>query len=338
MRSDLHHGPAPVSASADRPAVPDRLAHPGRPDRAAGATSAEVVGAAVPGGPGSEPTWRELMVEARTRLQAAGGHSPDQQARWLVEQAGGMSAAELQLALDRPATAAAAAILHEMVDRRVAGEPLQYVLGRWSFRTLDLVVDRRVLIPRPETEVLVDAALAECDRLGATTAVDLGTGSGAIGLSLLVERPHLQVWATDASPDALAVAGANLAELGAASDRAHLVEGVWFEALPEALRGRIDVVVSNPPYVAEPEMAELPSEVRDWEPGEALVAGPEGLDALSVVVAGAPAWLARPGALLCEMAPHQARAVTAMAAAAGFTSISVWPDLAGRDRILHARL
>jgi release factor glutamine methyltransferase len=284
------------------------------------------------------PTWRELVVGATQRLQAAGHGNASQEAQWLVEHAGGLGAVELRLALDRPASRLAVESVSELLDRRVAGEPLQYVLGRWSFRTLDLVVDRRVLIPRPETEQLVETALVECDRLGATTAVDLGTGSGAIALSLLVERPDLEVWATDVSPDALAVARTNLNELGTVSTRCHLAEGAWFDALPGHLRGSIDVVVSNPPYVAEPEMTELPDEVRAWEPSEALAAGPEGLDALATIVAAAPGWLARPGALLCEMAPHQSRQVADMATEAGFTSVSVWPDLTGRDRILHARL
>jgi release factor glutamine methyltransferase len=283
-------------------------------------------------------TWRQMATSAAARLRAAAQGNASQEARWLVEHAGGLSAVGLQLVFDRPAPADAVTALAPLLERRLRGEPLQYVLGRWSFRSLDLAVDRRVLIPRPETEMLVEAALAEIDRLGATTAVDLGTGSGAIALSLLVERPRLDVWATDASADALAVARTNLDALGEASVRGHLVEGPWFEALPDALRGTIDVVVSNPPYVAAGEMADLSPQVRDWEPHQALAAGPEGLDALAAIVAVAPGWLARPGALLCEMAPHQARAVTVMAAEAGFTSVSVWPDLAGRDRILHARL
>jgi release factor glutamine methyltransferase len=225
-----------------------------------------------------------------------------------------------------------------MLDRIGAGEPLQYVLGRWSFRSLELDVDPRVLIPRPETEVLVEAALAECDRLGATTAVDLGTGSGAIALSLLVERPGLEVWASELSPGALDVARANLARLGPAAARGQVVAGSWFEALPARLRGRVDVVVSNPPYVAEPEVPDLPADVREWEPRQALVSGRSGLDDLATIVEEAPRWLARPGALLCEMAPHQAGAVAERARAAGFTSVSTWPDLAGRDRVLRARL
>lgn len=283
--------------------------------------------------------WRELVAEAQDKLRAAGVDNAAQEARWLAERAGGFEPAELPLALDRPVTVRSATFFVQMLDRRVAGEPLQYVLGRWSFRTLELYVDRRVLIPRPETEVLVELALAECDRLGAQVAVDLGTGSGAIALALARERPGLgEVWATDASPDALAVARANLAGLGRAAARVRMVEGSWFAALPEDLRGAVDVLVSNPPYVAPDEMAELPAEVRDWEPVQALRAADDGMADIAVIVAAAPGWLAWPGALLVEMAPRQTAEAQRLARLAGFGSVSVWPDLAGRDRILLARL
>jgi release factor glutamine methyltransferase len=282
--------------------------------------------------------WRRLVAAAAGRLSTAGVDDPDQEARWLAERAGGFDPTELQLALDQVPTRHARAHFDRMLERRLAGEPLQYALGRWSFRTLDLYLDPRVLIPRPETEVLVERALAECDRLGASTVVDLGTGSGAVALSLAVERPRLgQIWATDVSEEALAVARANLAGVGRAAGRVRLVHGSWFEALPGQLRGAVDVVVSNPPYVADAEMAELPAEVRDWEPHHALVAGSEGLDGVRAVVAGAPTWLARPGALVVEMAPHQTAPAQRLAREAGCTSASIWPDLAGRDRILVAR-
>jgi release factor glutamine methyltransferase len=225
-----------------------------------------------------------------------------------------------------------------MLERRLAGEPLQYVLGRWGFRGLDLFLDPRVLIPRPETEALAEAALAECERLDARLAVDLGTGSGAIALALAAERVPLEVWATDASADALDVARANLAGLGRAAARIRLAEGSWFAALPDELRGRIDVVVSNPPYVRADEMDELPDDVRGWEPELALVSGPEGLDDIAHIVAEAPGWLRRPGALLLEIDPRQAEATKRLARGAGFGSVSVWPDLTGRDRIVQARL
>jgi release factor glutamine methyltransferase len=212
---------------------------------------------------------------------------------------------------------------------------LQYVLGRWGFRTLDVHVDSRVLIPRPETEVVVDHALQVVDDLSATTVVDLGTGSGVIAMSLAAERPRLSVWATDVSPDALAVARANLAGLGRAASRVRVAEGEWFAALPAELKGAIDVVVGNPPYVAEDDR--LPAEVSDWEPRDALIAGPTGLEAIESIVRNAPAWLRRTGALVLEIGETQGDAVRSLASAAGFTSVDVASDLTGRPRVLVAR-
>ena len=238
-----------------------------------------------------------------------------------------------------------------MVERRAAGEPLQYVIGRWPFRGLELLVDRRVLIPRPETEVVAEVALTEAVRAGArrgrpdpwgqaatTYAVaDLGTGSGALALALAAELPDAEVWATDRSPEALAVAGANLAAVGLAATRVRLAEGVWYEALPGALRGRLRVIVSNPPYVAESEHGTLPVEVRDHEPYAALVAGPAGTEAIDVLVGAGLGWLEPGGALVMEIAPHQAVTGAERATRAGFVDVEVRADLAGRDRVLVAR-
>jgi release factor glutamine methyltransferase len=283
--------------------------------------------------------WRELVELARSRLREMEAcDNPGQEARWLAERAGGFEPAELQLALNEPVTERSGTHFHLMLDRRLTGEPLQHVLGRWSFRTLELVVDNRVLIPRPETEVLAGMALEECERLDADLAVDLGTGSGAIALSLAVERPDLEVWATDVSSDALSVAKANLAGLGRRARGVRMVEGRWFDALPSELKGRIDVLVSNPPYVAPEEMDDLPAEVREYEPEVALVAPDRGMADIREILATASTWLARPGAVLLEMAPHQTSEAAGSARAAGFGSVSVWPDLAGRDRVLLARL
>ena len=271
--------------------------------------------------------WRAFLAEAEQRLTEV-------DARRIVEEASGYEGAELVLGLDEPATERGVQHFDAMVERRAAGEPLQYVLGRWGFRTLDLFVDQRVLIPRPETEVVVGIALEEAERLAATTAVDLGTGSGAIALSLAAERPGLEVWATDADPGALDVARANLAGLGRPAERVRVREGSWFDALPDDLR--FDLVVSNPPYVAESD--DVPAEVADWEPRRALVPGPTGLEAIEVIVAEAPAWLRRPGALVVELAPHQADTVVALAEAAGFADAEVRLDLTGRPRVLLARL
>jgi release factor glutamine methyltransferase len=282
-------------------------------------------------------TWRALRDGARAELRGAGVDDPDQEVRWMIEAASGLDAAEQAAAGDAVADVRHRRAFAELVRRRVAGEPLQYVLGRWGFRTLDLLVDRRVLIPRPETEVVAGLAIdALAAREGTPIAVDLGTGSGAIALAIAAERwPAVEVWATDASPDALAVARANLAALGRRAAVVRLVEGHWFAALPEELRGRVDVLVSNPPYVADGE--ELPAAVADWEPVAALRAGPDGLDDLRTIVAGAPGWLAPAGVLVVELGEAQADAVLALARAAGLLDAAVHPDLAGRPRALVAR-
>ena len=168
-----------------------------------------------------------------------------------------------------------------------AGEPLQYVLGSWAFRRLDLMVDRRVLIPRPETEEVAGVAvdLARCVTAAPLHCADLGTGSGAIGLSLAAElathRPRLdaEVWLTDVSTDALDVARANLAGLGRGAPTVRVAAGSWFDALPDDLRGRLDVVVANPPYVARRRSGRRRRSCATWEPHVRLFAGADGLDA-----------------------------------------------------------
>ena len=278
-------------------------------------------------------TWRELLAEATERLGSA------HEARWLVERASGFDGTDYALGLGEPVPARAVPFFEDLVARRAAGEPLQYVLGRWGFRRLDLFVDRRVLIPRPETEMVVQVALAELAALGVRrpTVVDLGTGSGAIALSVAVEVPSARVVATDESADALEVAALNLTGIGTlAAGRVELRQGSWFDALDPALRGEVQLVVSNPPYVADREV--LPDEVAGWEPSGALRAGPTGLEDVQRIVAEAPAWLARPGVLVVELAPHQAGAAIALARSAGFTSAEARLDLTGRERMLLARL
>lgn len=293
---------------------------------------------------GGTLTWRELLAEATERLQGlpgGPGHPEDvaaSDARRIVEEASGVAAAELILALEDPVTDRGMARFDDMLARRVAGEPLQYVMGHWGFRNLDLMVDRRVLIPRPETEMVAGVCLAELDRLGASsspmTVVDLGTGSGAIALAVATERVRTTVWATDISEEALAVARANLAGVGRAAARVTLVEGYWFDALPVDLMGSVQVVVSNPPYVAA--TAELPSEVSDWEPTMALLSGADGLDDLRRIIAGAPDWLTDDGVLVCEISPEQAAVVMELASGS-FAEVAVEPDLTGRPRALIAR-
>jgi len=285
---------------------------------------------------GAAVTWRQLYADATERLGAAAA------ARWVCETASGYSGREWPAALDQPATQGGVAAVDTMLERRAAGEPLQYVLGAWAFRTLDLAVDPRVLIPRPETEQVVEVALTEARTLLAAgrrplLAADLGTGSGAIALSLAAELPigAVDVWACEVDAGALVVAGANLAGSGRTAACVRLAEGAWYRALPGELEGRLDVVVSNPPYIAEGD-PEVASDVVAWEPPGALFAGADGLDALRIVVGDAPRWLAPGGALVCEIGASQGAAVRALALDAGLVDVEIRPDLAGRDRILVA--
>ncbi len=281
-------------------------------------------------------TWRELW---RTTAERIGDPVPT---RWLLEEASGGDAAALLRDLDREPSPAAAARLETLVRRRLSGEPLQHVLGHWGFRNLEVVVDSRVLVPRPETESVAGIALRELDRLcgsssGGGLVVDLGTGSGVIALSVVAERPAVRVIATDRDPAALEVAGANLSKLKpSAAARVQLRQGDWYGALPRDLLGQVTLIVANPPYLAEHEWFGLEPAVRDFDPYGALVAGPSGLEAIETIVAGSPAWLGRHGVLVMEIAPQQAPSALGLAREAGFDNAVVEDDLAGRCRVLVA--
>ena len=276
-------------------------------------------------------------------------HDPTSEARWLIEAVSGMDFTEQVLEADAPVSQRAVTQLDELLARRATGEPIQYVLGAWNFCGLDLFVDRRVLIPRPETESVVGHAIAEVQRLGERVGradpwaggithyavADLGTGSGAIALALADALPDAEVWATDADDDALQVARANIAATGSVAMRIRVESGRWFAALPDELRGSLLVVVSNPPYIAHGE--ELPAAVHDWEPHDALFAGPTGLEAIEVLLTEATDWLDAAGTLVLELAPHQAGTASELARTLGYQEVLVRQDLAGRDRSLIAR-
>ena len=296
-------------------------------------------------------TWRELRAVAIHELAVAGVGPAETEARFIVERASGYDAGEWPEIADSAPPARAEQELRDMVRRRVAGEPLQYVLGGWAFRGLDLFVDRRVLIPRPETEYVVEVALEEAARSGLrrsgrgvapvepepyATVADIGTGSGAIAIALATELVDVEVWATDVSEDALAVARANVA--GCAASRVRIAAaGDWFDPLPATLRGSLRLIVSNPPYVAEHEVSELPREVAAHEPRRALVSGPSGTEAIETLLERAPDWLAPGASLVCEIAPHQAAAMVEHARATGYHEVNVRDDLADRARVLVAR-
>jgi len=290
-----------------------------------------------------------LVAELTARLGAP------HEARFVVDEALDQVLGPGRRAPAGPLGAEVVARARALAARRAAGEPLQYVFGHWPFRTLDLLVDPRVLIPRPETEQVVEVALAEVRSLcasaqigGNLVAVDAGTGSGAIALSLAAELgPSCrEVWATDRSVDALAVARVNLDALRrralAPLPPVGLVAGNWLEPLPSRLRGEVRLVVANPPYVTAAEWEDLDAEVR-CEPRQALVAGParDGTDGsadVEAVLAQALEWLGRPGVAVVELAPHQADAAAPWARRLGYEEVRVAPDLAGRPRAVVARL
>lgn len=261
-----------------------------------------------------------------------------------------MAPPEVHRVLDDRVTTKAMARFDQLLARRERGEPLQYVLGRWGFRTLDLIVDQRVLIPRPETETVAGLAIdavnetrrrknSESNGTGAVAeravaVADLGTGSGAIALSVASECRGCRVYATDVSAQALAVARANLAGIGTAATAVSLHHGHWFDALPAGLEGTLDVVVANPPYVADSE--ELPAAVTEWEPETALRAGAGGLADLRTIVDQAPRWLAPRGVIVLEMSPAQTATVQQWCAELGWQA-TIHPDLNGRPRAVVAR-
>lgn len=273
-------------------------------------------------------TWRDVWSSTTKTL---GDRSL---ARWLCETASGCDVQEFDSELDGLVSTRCALHLESMVRRVLAGEPAQYVMGRWAFRHLDLMVDARVLIPRPETELLVEHVLRFVSTRPAPHLIaDLGTGSGAIGLSLLHELPidSAEVWLTDVSADALHVARANAAGIGRPAARARFAEGSWCDALPVDLRGKFTVLASNPPYIS-PDDAEVQESVRAHEPHVALFSGDDGLRDIGVIAEQAPQWLEPGGMLIVEMGHLQADAVRDIFAGHGLHNIETHVDLAGKPR------
>lgn len=251
----------------------------------------------------------------------------------------GVERLQVYLQHDRPLTSEEVDAYRDLIRRRLRREPVQYILGSVAFRELELKIDRRALIPRPETEVLVRVVLertevgADADA-GAPVAAELGTGSGAIALSLLAEGPFERVVATDVSAGALDLAGENAARLGL-TGRLELRRGPLWQ--PFGAGERFHVVVSNPPYVAEGERGGLAPEVAEWEPAEALFAGADGLDVIRPIVGGAAEHLRERGLLALELGHGQADAVERLLTEAGYVDVETIEDYAGRRRIAVAR-
>ena len=281
-------------------------------------------------------SWREMLASTVGQLGNA------QEARWLCEHASGMDSAEFSAEQDQLVTVACAKSLNSMVRDRLSGVPLQYVMQRWAFRHLDIMVDKRVLIPRPETEQVVQVALDIARKTSSDQAlrvVDLGTGSGVIGLSMAFElgAEAAHVWLTDASVDALDVARANMVGIGRAAANVRVVHGSWWDALPQDIAGQIDIAICNPPYIAQGD-SEVAPDVHLYEPHSALYASDNGLSDLRTVVEGASTWLKKSGWLVLEIGYQQGAEVLAMMSASGFVGAEIKQDLSGRDRIAVGQL
>lgn len=274
-------------------------------------------------------TLSELLAFCRREL-GPGRPPGDPVPEILVCAAAGIPRSRLHLERDRDA-GEPSPLLREWIARVAAGEPVQYVLGAWDFFGREFVLSRDTLIPRPETEGLVEAVLADIRRSGrrAPLALDVGTGCGAIAVTLAAEVPALRAVAVDVSRGALRVALAN-AERHGVAERVLFLQSDGYCALKWS--GRFDVVVSNPPYVSEGEWPTLPADVRGFEPPGALLAGPDGLSFLRVLAAGAAGLLRPGGALWCEIGETQGDAVRRLPCP-GLRFREVRRDLAGRDRI-----
>jgi release factor glutamine methyltransferase len=268
----------------------------------------------------------ELLAEGTRLLEHAGVDTARLDAELLIAKALGLTRIELYGNRDRELSADELAAARALVDRRVRREPAAYILGEWGFRRLMLKVDRRVLVPRPETEVVVERCLELVEGLGAPAVLDVGTGSGAIALAIADEHPGARVTAVDVSEDALEVARANAAATGLA---------VTFERrdLRDGLEGRYDLVVSNPPYVTAGEIEGLEPEVREWEPRIATV----GADHTELIAAAAAKVLVPGGWLVLEVGDGRAREVSELVGRLGYERVRASPDLTGRDRVVEAQ-
>ncbi len=273
-------------------------------------------------------TAREAVRTAAAELELAGCPSPRVDAEWLLGHALGISRTELYADGVRPLEAEEEERLRALVARRAAREPLAYILGEWGFRRLTLKVDPRVLIPRPETEVLVGRCLELLAGIEQPHVLDVGAGSGAIALAIADEHPGATVVATDSSSSALEVAAENRARAGL-GDRVELVEGDLFAGV----EAPFDLVVSNPPYVDPDEIRSLQPEVRDFEPRAALVA----TGVTQTLAVRAPEVLRAGGPLCLEVADGGAGNVARLLESLGYLDVTMTPDLAGRERVVDGR-
>jgi len=276
-----------------------------------------------------------LIEDATTRLIAAGADDPRLDAELLMAFAAGCTRERLiagTIAIDNGVRERYA----KLVDKRTARMPLAYIVGRREFYSLDLEVTHAVLIPRPETETLVAAALTHMDERPASRVIDLGTGSGAMAIAIAANAPHSQIVATDVSAEAIAVATRNAIRLGFASRIEFRRADCWTAIASGDALGCFDLIVSNPPYIFDAGIAVLAPEVRDYEPRTALAGGPDGLDFYRRIALNATGHLTPGGALIVEVGAGQAIEVAAIFRNAGLGNITTINDLAGIPRVVVA--
>lgn len=283
-------------------------------------------------------TIGSLVAWAKAALDRAGVANPIQEAGWLVEHALGLRSHQLVSHCDRPVSAEAWARSASLVARRVAREPLQYILGTQEFCGLPFSVGPGVLIPRPETELLVQEVVRRGGGGKAVTIVDVGTGSGCLAVTLATLLKEARILAVDRFPEALALARANARKLGV-EDRVEWYEGDLLAPLrARGIAGTVEVIVSNPPYIAETEWAELQPEVRLFEPPMALVAGPDGTEFHERLLQQAWNYLAPGGMLLMEVGQGQAPVVREIASRlGGYAPLRTVEDAAGIERVVIAQ-
>ncbi|HLF50100.1 MAG TPA: peptide chain release factor N(5)-glutamine methyltransferase [Methylomirabilota bacterium] len=280
----------------------------------------------------SETTALALLREGREALAGRGIQTARQDAEWLLASVLGVDRFSLYVEPTREAAPAGVVRYRALVDRRAAHEPLQYILGFEDFHGVRLAVTPAVLIPRPETEVLVEWAIEILKDLDPAVAADLGTGCGAIACVLAASLPGVEVLAVDRSLGALAVASDNVRKLGL-GERVKLLAGDLFEPLG-SIRSALDLVVANPPYIPSAVLPTLPTEVSAFEPRLALDGGPDGMAVIRRIIAGAPAALRPGGWLLMEIGEEQAGPLASLMAAEGFSGIRARRDLRGVERYI----
>jgi release factor glutamine methyltransferase len=289
--------------------------------------------------PASDPgqTVSDVLHTATTMLTRC-SESPRLDAELLLEHVTGLARTQFHAFPERPIPPQAAWSFQQLVKRRMQGEPIAYIRGQQEFWSLLFEVSPAVLVPRPETELVVERALEHLDATAELRVLDLGTGSGAIALAIASERPNAHITAIDVSPDALAIATRNAARLQ--TPRVRFLQGHWYGALKAAQENeteRFDLIVSNPPYIAadDPDLHPL---VRRYEPKAALIPGPSGFEAIRSIVSGAPQHLTPGGWLILEHGWKQSAYVRDLLVRAGFAHVRSHADLAGHERVTCGRI